>query len=115
MGAVSEEDLVYLYNSASLMVYPSLYEGFGLPILEAMTCGCPVICSNRASMPEVSGEAAVIIEPEDEEGLARRIQELMEDSLLSAKYTKAGIRRAKEFDWNETARKTVRIFDQVRA
>jgi len=102
-----------LYSGASLMVYPSLYEGFGLPILEAMACGCPVICSNTSSMPEVAGDAAILITPEDEIALAEAIDNVMEDEKLSQQLVKSGYSRASEFNWNNTAQKTMSIFEKA--
>jgi alpha-1,3-rhamnosyl/mannosyltransferase len=113
LGHVSDEELVLLYSGASLMVYPSLYEGFGLPILEAMACGCPVICSNTSSMPEVAGDAAILVSPEDEIALAEAIDKAMEDSQLRQKLIESGYSRTSEFSWNKAAQNTISIFQQA--
>jgi alpha-1,3-rhamnosyl/mannosyltransferase len=113
LGHVPDDELVLLYNGASLMVYPSLYEGFGLPILEAMACGCPVICSNTSSMPEVAGDAAILVSPEDEMALAEAIDHVMEDEKLSQQLVKSGYSRASEYNWNITAQRTMSIFKAV--
>ena len=113
LGHIPDEELVLLYNGASLMVYPSLYEGFGLPILEAMACGCPVICSNTSSMPEVAGDAAILISPEDEKDLAEAIDNVMQDESLSQQLIKSGVTRVSEFSWNNTARETMSIFEKA--
>jgi len=113
LGHVPDNELVLLYNGASVMVYPSLYEGFGLPILEAMACGCPVICSNTSSMPEVAGDAAILISPEDEIALAEAIDKVMEDKDLSQQLIGAGYSRVKKYSWSKTAQKTNSIFQQA--
>jgi len=113
LGHIPDEELVLLYCGASLMVYPSLYEGFGLPILEAMACGCPVICSDTSSMPEVAGDAAIIISPEDEIAMAEAIDHVMEDEGLRQQLIESGHSRASEFSWSTTAQRTMSIFEQV--
>lgn len=113
LGHVPDEELVLLYNGASLMVYPSLYEGFGLPILEAMACACPVICSNTSSMPEVAGDAAILISPEDVDGMAKAIDDILQNESLAQQLVKKGIARASEFSWDITARETMSIFERV--
>ena len=95
------------------MVYPSLYEGFGLPILEAMACGCPVVCSNTSSMPEVAGDAALLVSPHDERALAESIDSVMQDATLRTRLRQAGLQRAVLFDWHQTARRTVDVFRQI--
>jgi len=104
LGLVSQEDLPSLYSGAQVFVYPSLYEGFGLPILEAMASGCPVVTSNVSSMPEVAGEAAVLVDPENVEDIARGTKEAIDrrDKLI-----KKGFERVKEFSWEKTARETL--------
>lgn len=113
LGHVPDEELVLLYSGASLMVYPSLYEGFGLPILEAMACGCPVICSNTSSMPEVAGDAAILVSPEDEFALTEAIDNAMENKELSQQLIESGYSRAKKYSWNKTAQDTNTIFRQA--
>lgn len=113
LGHVSDEELVLLYSGASLMVYPSLYEGFGLPILEAMACGCPVISSNTSSMPEVAGDAAILVSPDDEKALADAIDNVMQDEKLSQQLIESGYPRAREFNWSNTAKRTMTIFNEI--
>jgi glycosyltransferase involved in cell wall biosynthesis len=115
VGWVHEEDKPVLYSEASIFVFPSLYEGFGLPLLEAMCCGTPVIASEAASLPEISGEAAVLFAPHDVEGLAKAISELLQDvprrELLGAR----GLERAQLFSWKETATQTLKVYESVAA
>jgi len=101
-GALSD-----VYRGASGFVFPSLYEGFGLPPLEAMACGIPVLTSNVCSLPEVVGEAAILVNPLDVEEIACGIGRLVQDSPLRSRLRENGLRRAKLFSWKETARKTV--------
>ena len=113
LGFVSDEDLPRLYRGAESVIYPSLYEGFGLPALEAMACGCPVLCSNRGALPEVAGDAAVLVDPEDTEALASQMKRLATDEVLRERLRTAGIARAKQFDWNETAARTLEVYRQA--
>lgn len=112
LGHVPDEELVLLYSGARLMVYPSLYEGFGLPILEAMACGCPVICSNTSSMPEVAGDAAILVSPEDENALTEAIDDVMQNEELQHRLIEAGYHRANNFSWQETAKRTIAVFEK---
>lgn len=112
-GHVDEETLACLYTGASAFVFPSLYEGFGLPILESMACGCPVVCSNAASLPEVAGKAALQVNPTDAEGLAHALDIVLTDSKLRQSMIHQGIERAARFSWKETAVKTLEVFNQV--
>ncbi len=112
-GHVDEETLACLYSGASAFVFPSLYEGFGLPILEAMACGCPVICSNAASMPEVSGDAAVLIDPTDVDALAHELDQVLTDSTARQSMILRGFERSRQFSWRKTAVKTLEVFDRV--
>ncbi len=112
-GYIDEESLACLYSGALALVYPSLYEGFGLPVLEAMSCGCPVICSNVASLPEVAGDAALLIDPSDAEDLANAMDMLVGDSLLRSELIKKGLQRAEFFNWQKTAEQTLEVFRVV--
>jgi glycosyltransferase involved in cell wall biosynthesis len=112
-GYVDEETLACLYSGAAAFIYPSWYEGFGLPVLEAMACGCPVICSNTSSLPEVAGNAALLIDPRDAEGLAHALDELLGDSALRQSLSERGRMRAMEYSWENTAMKTLEVFDKV--
>jgi glycosyltransferase involved in cell wall biosynthesis len=109
-GAVSARDLPALMNGALMLVYPSLYEGFGLPVLEAMACGLPVITSNVSSLPEVAGDAAVMVSPYDTEGLAEAIRRLIEDESLRTTLRNKGLAQAARFSWERTARQTICVY-----
>jgi len=107
---VPDEDLALFYNVADAFVMPSLYEGFGLPVLEAMACGTPVVCSNAAALPEIAGDAALLVDPDDADGLAETICTLLEDEGLWERFHQAGLKRATRFPWARTAQETVRIY-----
>ena len=107
------ENLADEYNKATVFVFPSLYEGFGFPVLEAMACGCPVICSNRTSLPEIAGEAAVYIDGEDENELAAAIKKVLEDKTLQKKLQKKGLKQAKKFTWEKCVEETVRVYERI--
>ena len=113
LGYVPDEDLPRLYSGATLMVYPSIYEGFGLPPLEAMACGTPVITSNVASLPEVVGAAGITLAPKDIEGLADAINLIVSDSDFARQLSAKGLLQAKCFSWEKTADQTVAIYRQV--
>ncbi|MGA9351105.1 MAG: glycosyltransferase family 1 protein [Anaerolineae bacterium] len=110
---VPDEDLALFYNLADLFVFPSLYEGFGLPPLEAMACGTPVVCSNAASLPEVVGDAAITVDPYDVEGLAEAMQRVLTDVELQEQLREKGLERAQQFTWERTARETVAVYREV--
>lgn len=112
-GYVSEIDLAKIYNAVDLFVFPSLYEGFGMPPLEAMACGTPVITSDTSSLPEVVGDAAVIADPYDTEGLAEKMYTLLTDQTLCKSIIKKGFARSKVFNWDEAAKKTLEVYEQV--
>jgi glycosyltransferase involved in cell wall biosynthesis len=109
-GYVPESDLPALYSGALCFIYPSYYEGFGLPPLEAMKCGAPVIVGNRTSLPEVVGDAALMIDPFDVNAIAGAIQKMITDSEFRSELRVKGLERAKEFDWKETARQTLAVY-----
>jgi glycosyltransferase involved in cell wall biosynthesis len=113
MGAVSEADLHQWYRTAGVFVFPSTYEGFGLPVLEAMAAGVPVICSNATSLPEVAGEAALLFEPHDATALAAHLQTVLADQPLHARLIQAGYAQSQKFTWENTARATLKIYRQV--
>lgn len=100
---VEDEDLSVIYSNATGFIYMSLYEGFGLPILEAMQCGVPVICSNTSSMPEVIGNAGICIDPTDKDLLCESILKIYNDSALAAKYAGLGLERSQQFSWDKYA------------
>lgn len=110
-GYVSDEGLPALYNAADLFVYPSIYEGFGLPPLEAMACGTPVITSNTSSLPEVVGDAGIMVDPYDVDGLADAMHEVLADGGLRANMIKKGLERAKMFSWEQCAKETLEVYD----
>lgn len=113
VGHVSDSDAVALFNFADLFVFPSLYEGFGLPPLEAMACGCPVITSNRSSVPEVVGEAAIQVDPESEEELAKAMTRVLENESLRNELSEAGLKRAGQFSWDRCASETLAVYREV--
>ncbi|MFA5933029.1 MAG: glycosyltransferase family 1 protein [Microgenomates group bacterium] len=110
---VSNEDLPLLYAGAKVLLYPSFYEGFGLPILEAMSCGTPVITSNSSSMPEVGGEAAIYIDPENIEEMSKNLRIVMEDPLLRPELIKKGFEQAKKFSWEKCAKETFGVYQDL--
>ena len=115
IGFVDEDDLPDLYRGASIFAFPTLYEGFGLPILEAMACGTPVVTSNVASMPEVAGEAALLVDPHSPEQIALALGRLSADAELRGRLRQDGLRRAGEFRWETTARRTMDVYREVAA
>jgi len=112
-GYVADEDLPDLYRNADLFVFPSTYEGFGLPPLEALACGTPVICSDAASLPEVVGDAALLFPTGNEDALATTIRETLEDGTLQRNLRRAGPEQARRFTWDETARQMIEVYGQV--
>ena len=112
-GRVLDEELPYLYKGAGLFVYPSLYEGFGLPPLEAMASGTPVVTSNTSSLPEVAGDAALMVSPIDVDGLAGAMFRVLSDENLRKELIEKGLERASKFSWEETAARTVQAYNEV--
>jgi glycosyltransferase involved in cell wall biosynthesis len=109
-GYVPDNDLPALYSGALCFVYPSYFEGFGLPPLEAMKCGTPVIAGNRTSLPEVVGDAGLLVDPFDVEALAAAIEQLIDDPDFRLQLRAKGLNRARMFDWRETARRTLEVY-----
>lgn len=109
-GFLEDEELAVFYNLATLYIQPSLYEGFGLPILEAFSCGTPVVSSNRGSLPEVGGNAAVYFDPQNLKQMVEISRELIEDPSLQSKLSKLGLERVSKFSWKETAEQTKSIY-----
>jgi glycosyltransferase involved in cell wall biosynthesis len=112
-GYIPEEDLIQLYQSAKLFIYPSLYEGFGLPVLEAMACGCPTITSNNSSLPEVAGDAAFYIDPESEFQIMEGILKLSGDDNLRQNLAQKGLTQVKKFTWSQCAEKTISLYEKI--
>ena len=112
-GYVSDTDLPALYSGALCFVYPSYFEGFGLPPLEAMKCGVPVIVGNRTSLPEVAGDAGLLVNPFDEAEIASALGRLIDNSDLRDKLRVKGLKRANHFSWHETARRTLEVYEEV--
>jgi glycosyltransferase involved in cell wall biosynthesis len=112
-GYVPETDLPGLYSGALCFVYPSYFEGFGLPPLEAMKCGAAVIVGNKTSLPEVVGDAAVLVDPFDVNAISTAIERVITDSPLRAALQAKSLERAKLFDWRETARQTLAVYEKV--
>ncbi|HJP17076.1 MAG: hypothetical protein CMD96_08975 [Gammaproteobacteria bacterium] len=108
-----DADLVPLYQASSLILFPSSYEGFGLPIIEGMACGIPVITSNTSSMPEVAGDAALMVDPENINQISDEIKRTLSDNNLRDALVKKGINRAKLFTWQKTAQKTLEVYKEV--
>lgn len=112
-GYVPAEDLPLLYNAADLFVYPSLYEGFGLPVLEAMSCGTPVVASATSSLPEVAGDAALLVDPYDIEGWAEAIYRVLTDTALQQVLREKGLQRSCQFSVERMAKETIRVYQMV--
>lgn len=110
LGFVATEDLVVIYNLAMVFVMPSLYEGFGLPILEAMKCSCPVVTSNRGSLREVAGESAYFIDPEDTENIKQGIEYVFNDAAVQKSLAQKGNEHVKQFSWKRTAEGTMAVY-----
>jgi glycosyltransferase involved in cell wall biosynthesis len=112
-GYVPPHELAYVYSAASLFVYPSLYEGFGLPALEAMACGAPVITADSSSLPEVVGDAGILVAPRDVDGLAASMRQLLADGELARELASRGVERSRLFSWQRTASETIAVYDLV--
>lgn len=112
-GYVADEHLPALYSGADLFAFPSLYEGFGLPVLEAMACGTPVVTSNTSSLPEVAGDAAILVDPRDVEQIANAMWLVLSQPDLAAALREKGLARAAQFTWERTARETIEVYKQA--
>lgn len=110
-GYVPDEDSQALHGGATLFLFPSLYEGFGLPPLEAMSCGTPIISSNTSSLPEIVGEGGILLSPHDELGWSREIKRLLSDSRLRTKLKEKGLKQAQKFSWKKCAQETIKIYE----
>lgn len=109
IGYITDQELKALYQHARGFIFPSIYEGFGLPILEAMRCGCPVICSNQASMPEVAGDAALYFDPHRPDSICQSIQDFIASPELQTSLRKRGLLQAEKFTWQQAAAETLKI------
>lgn len=112
LGFVSNEELVQFYNLATVFAMPSLYEGFGLPILEAMNCGCPVITSKEGSIPEIAGDAAFFVDAYDIDNIGRGIEEVFNNEALQKNLSDKGIKQSKMFTWKKTAKETMAVYQK---
>ncbi|SEE12912.1 glycosyltransferase family 1 protein [Prevotella sp. lc2012] len=112
-GYIVNNDLPYIYNNAFAFLYTSLRESFGIPLLEAMACGTPVITSNTSSMPEIGGPDAILVNPEDSDEIANKMIQLEEDDLFYRKQEDIGIRRAEQFSWRQTAEMLLSVYEKV--
>lgn len=110
---INEERLVSLYNAADVLAFPSFYEGFGLPVLEAMACGCPVVSSNASSLPEVVGEAGLLVDPHDIKAMAAALERVLYDRALKNNLIDSGLKWVKKFTWENTAEKTLAVYKKV--
>ncbi len=110
-----DDDLPPLYSGAALLAYPSLYEGFGLPVLEAMACGTPVVASSTSATAEVAGDAALLVDPLDVDGLATAMRRLLSDETLQAGLRSRGLERAAGYSWQRTARETLAVYESLLA
>ena len=113
LNVVDDKDLPELYNCADVFVYPSFYEGFGLPPLEAMACGVPVITSNTSSLPEVVGDAGIMINPTDVNSLCDSIYNLLNDMELQNRMRTKGLERSKLFSWEKAANEILEIYEEL--
>ena len=113
MGLIPDEDLPAFYCGAAGFIYPSLFEGFGLPVLEAMACGTPLVASDRAALPELTGDAGLSVDPENVEALAEAMTRLLTDQALVAALRGRGLERSRHFSWRETADRTLAVYREA--
>jgi glycosyltransferase involved in cell wall biosynthesis len=113
LGVVTDRDLVHLYNACDLLVLPSFYEGFGLPVVEAMACGRAVACSNRSALPEVVDGAAILFDPHSTSEITRALADLLRDAELRARMERLGQQRATHFNWQTSAQRTLDVYHEV--
>ena len=107
---MTPEDLRALYSACTMFVFPSLYEGFGMPVLEAMACGAPVICSNTSALPEVAGKAAILVEPTSVEAISAAMAKVLSNKEVRDELRREGLARAKTFTWERAARELLGVY-----
>jgi glycosyltransferase involved in cell wall biosynthesis len=112
-GYIKNADLPYVYNNAFAFLYTSLRESFGIPLLEAMACGTPVITSNTSSMPEIGGSEALMVNPQNADEITEKMLLLEEDNIIYQKQKEIGIRRAQQFSWKYTAEQLLTVYEDV--
>ena len=115
LGYVADEMMPLIYSGAAAFVFPSLYEGFGLPPLEAMACGAPVISSSSSSLPEVVGDAGILVDPLNVDALAESLRHVLEDRTFAEVLAQQGVRRAAGFSWKKTAVETIGVYRRALA
>lgn len=113
IGFISDDDLAKIYNLASFFIFPSFYEGFGLPILEAMASGTPVLCSNTSSMPEVGGDAALYFNPNNIEDIRNKILQILNDRELRIEMKNKGLTNASKYNWEQSAKEHIKLFEEI--
>lgn len=113
LGYIDNETLACLYNEAKLLLFPSFYEGFGLPLVEAMACGCPIVASNRTSIPEVVEDVALLINPSCINEMVKATSRILKDNNLSQGMSKKGLKRSKLFSWDKAAKETIKIYQSL--
>ncbi len=114
LGYRSRQDLVILYRGATCLVFPSRFEGFGMPVLEAMASGCPVVCSNSTSLPEIAGDAATLVDPCDPDAIAEAINRILTSTEWRQELKTRGLRRARAFSWRRHTLETIVVLRRVR-
>ena len=115
LGYLPHEELRLIYNLARLLVFPSLFEGLGIPVLEAMACGCPVACSGTTSLPEIVGDHGFVFDPHSPQDIAEKVWAIWQDSSLREELRRKGLQRSKDFDWSDAARKTAAVYRSTAA
>jgi glycosyltransferase involved in cell wall biosynthesis len=113
LGYLSDDRLLALYHASTVIAFPSLYEGFGLPVLEAMACGVPVVAGRNSSLPEISGDAALLLSDHDLSAWVSAISSILEDAVLAGRLASSGIAQAQLFSWDETSRLTLAAYRRV--
>ena len=113
LGSISNDDLVLIYNAAALFVFPSLYEGFGLPVLEAMACGTPVVAANNSSIPEIVGDAGLLVEAQDSQAMVNVIGQVLTNEVIRSNLIKKGLERSAHFSWTQCARQTIGAYKTI--